>query len=233
MRSAFILAGGVGARLRPHTLVLPKPLMPLGQEAIIERLLRSLRTADPQNVTISLGYLGHLVEAVIQDGSKFDLDVSYTREPEPLGTAGALTLIPFEMADDDVLLVLNGDTLTNINFDDLLTWFEASNADAAMVCVSREVLIDFGVVTASADGRLQSIAEKPRVSHLLSTGINLIRGRALRELQPGHTDMPNFLVNLADNGFTVLCHETDALWMDLGRADDLIAANDMVESGTL
>ncbi len=233
MRAAFILAGGVGARLRPHTLVLPKPLMPLGHEAIIERLLRSVRLASPEHVTISLGYLGHLVEAVIQDGAAFDLKVSYTREPEPLGTAGALTLLPFDLEDDDVLLVLNGDTLTNINFDELLTWFEASDADAAMVCVRREVLIDFGVVTASADGKLESISEKPRVSNLLSTGINLIRGRALRELAPGHTDMPNFLVALKDSGFTVLCHETDALWMDLGRAEDLLAANDMVENGTL
>lgn len=233
MRSAFVLAGGLGARLRPHTMVLPKPLMPLGQEAIIERLLRSLRSANPEHVTISLGYLGHLVEAVIQDGSRFDLSVNYTREPEPLGTAGALTLLPYDVADDDVLLVLNGDTLTNIDFDHLLTWFEGTDAEAAMVCVSRDVLIDFGVVTATPDGRLQSISEKPRVSHLLSTGINLIRGRALKKLAPGHTDMPNFLVGLAEDGGTVLCHETDALWMDLGRAEDLIAANDMIENGTL
>ncbi len=233
MRSAFVLAGGVGARLRPHTLILPKPLMPLGQEAILERLLRSIGEAKLERVTISLGYLGHLVEAVIGDGSKFGLNVSYTREDEPLGTAGALTLLPYEIADEDVLLVINGDTLTGIEFDGLFTWFESTDATAAMVCVSRELLVDFGVVTTTPDGHLENIAEKPRLTHLLSTGINLLRGGALRELEPGHTDMPDFLMQLAATGHDVICHETDTIWMDLGRAEDLLTANDMIESGTL
>lgn len=233
MRSAFILAGGLGARLRPHTLILPKPLMPLGRETILERLLRNIASAEPTNVTISLGYLGHLVEAVIQDGSSAGLSVTYTREPEPLGTAGALALLPYDLQDDDVLLVLNGDTLTNLDFGELLDWFESEDATAAMVCVHREVLIDYGVVQSSESGELLGISEKPRVSHMLSTGINLFRGRALRELPSGRVDMPDFLTSLADSGHRVLCRETDALWLDLGRAEDLIAANDLVESGGL
>lgn len=233
MRSAFILAGGVGARLRPHTMILPKPLMPLGRESILERLLRDIADEDLSRVTISLGYLGHLVETVIRDGAAFGLEVTYTRESEPLGTAGALNLLPYELADDDVLLVANGDTLTNLDFCELLSWFESTDAAAAMVCVNRDVMIDFGVVTATADGQLERIDEKPHMSNLLSTGINLLRGRTLKELPTGNIDMPDFLMQLVRDGHKVLCHETDALWMDLGRAEDLIAANDMIEAGTI
>lgn len=233
MRAAFVLAGGLGTRLRPHTLVLPKPLMPLGQEAIIQRLLRGIAVAQPRHVSVSLGYLGHLVEAVVGDGSPLGLDISYTHESEPLGTAGALNLLPFELDDDDALLVINGDTLTGLDFNELFTWFESTDATAAMVCVRREILIDFGVVNATEDGVLESISEKPRLSHLLSTGINLMRGRALRELGPGRTDMPDFMMNLQKNDHRVLCYETNTIWMDLGKAEDLLAANDMIADGRL
>ena len=233
MRSAFILAGGVGARLRPHTMVLPKPLMPLGNEAILERLLRDLAKSGLIDVTISLGYLGHLVEAVIRDGSELGMSVTYTREHEPLGTAGALSLLAQPLADDDILLVANGDTLTNVSFLELLDWFEASDAAAAMLCVEREVMIDFGVVNATQEGRLVAISEKPRMVNLLSTGINLFRGSALKELEPGRSDMPDFLMQLQASGHEVLCHTTDALWMDLGRTADLLEANDMIENGTI
>ena len=92
MRHAFILAGGLGTRMRPYTNVLPKPLIPLGSESIIERVLRGVGDSGITSVTVSLGYLGHLVEAVLGDGSKLGLSIRYTRETEPLGTAGALSL---------------------------------------------------------------------------------------------------------------------------------------------
>lgn len=233
MRHAFILAGGLGTRLRPHTLVLPKPLIPLGSEAIIERVLRSLEEAGLTQVTISLGYLGHLVEAVIGDGSRFGMVVSYTRETTPLGTAGALTLIPFDLADDDSLLVINGDTLSSLDFRAFLDWFEGTNADAAMVCVRRDVQIDYGVVQVDAAGRLVAIDEKPTTTNTLSTGINVFRGRVLRRLSYGHTDMPNFLTSLASDGLSVLCRVENIMWMDLGRVEDLAAANELIDSGQL
>jgi len=207
--------------------------MPLGQESILERLLKGVGSANPVHVTVSIGYLGHLVEAVIRDGDQFGLQVSYTREDEPLGTAGAINLLPYELAEDDVLLVLNGDTLTNIDFDGLMSWFEGTDLDAAMVCVDREVSIDFGVVNADSNGMLVDIAEKPQIAHLLSTGINLLRGRTLAQLGAGRVDMPDFLMGLVSSGAKVACHTTDALWMDLGRADDFTKANDMILEGLL
>lgn len=233
MRYGFILAGGTGTRLRPYTFVLPKPLIPLGPESIIERVLRSLRGAGLEQVAISLGYLGHLVEAVVGDGSKLQLEVRYTRENEPLGTAGALNLIPFDVADDDVVLVVNGDTLTSLDMGELLDWFEGTDADAAMVCVEREVKIDYGVVIADKFGDLLTIREKPSSRNLLSTGINVISGKALRSLAPDRVDMPDFLMRLVAEGGRVICRTVPDLWMDLGRVEDLAAANDLVERGLI
>lgn len=233
MRYGFILAGGTGTRLRPYTFILPKPLIPLGGESIVERVLRSLRGAGLEQVAISLGYLGHLVEAVIGDGSRHGVEVRYTRETEPLGTAGALGLIPFDVADDDVVLVINGDTLTSLDMGELLNWFEGVGADAAMVCVEREVKIDYGVVIADEAGDLVEIHEKPSTLNLLSTGINVISGRALRQLPPGRVDMPDFMAGLVAAGGRVVCRTTSELWMDLGRVEDLTAANDLLERGLI
>lgn len=207
--------------------------MPLGDHTILERLLRDVRNAGITDVTISLGYLGHLVEAVIGDGRSRGLTVEYTREPEPMGTAGALSLIPSAVEDDDILLVLNGDTLTTLDFAATVDDFAEGDATAAMVCVQREVVIDFGVVHSDPHGRLVSIDEKPRLKQMVSTGINVLRGRALRELPAGRVDMPNFLQSLARQGHEVRCVITDATWMDLGRPEDLIAANEMVEAGVI
>jgi NDP-sugar pyrophosphorylase family protein len=219
--------------MRPYTNVLPKPLIPLGSESIIERVLRNVAGAGITDVTVSLGYLGHLVEAVLGDGSSLGLSVRYTREPEPLGTAGALSLLPFELEDDDLVLVINGDTLTDLDLAELLEWFEGTGAAAAMVCVERDVLIDYGVVDVGPDGSLRGIREKPRVRNTLSTGINVIRGRAVKSIGPGRLDMPDFLVGLATAGEPVLCRTVDNLWMDLGRPEDLAAANDLVEKGII
>ena len=184
-------------------------------------------------VTISLGYLGHLVEAVIGNGSRMGLEVSYTREETPLGTAGALRLIPFEVADDDTVLVINGDTLTTIDLGATCSWFEATDAAAAMICVQREVKIDYGVVTADGADHLVEIREKPTTMNTVSTGINIFRGAALAQLPHGRVDMPDFLMSLADSGKAVLCRVVDDLWMDLGRLEDLAAANDLIAQNGL
>ncbi len=230
MHHAFILAGGLGTRLRPYTTILPKPLIPLGDRSIVERVLVGVRDAGVTRATVSLGYLGHLVEAVLGDGSALGLELTYTRESEPLGTAGALSLIGDNVSDDDIVLVINGDTFTTLDFGHLLSWFDGTSADAAMVCVQRDVTIDYGVVDIDPDGQLIGIREKPHLQHTVSTGINLLRGSTLRTLDGGRIDMPVFLTGLQEAGRTVLCRVVDDLWMDLGRQEDLAAANDLIHA---
>jgi NDP-sugar pyrophosphorylase family protein len=233
MDRAFVLAGGQGMRLRPFTTILPKPLIPLGERSILERLLSDIERSGIRDVTVSLGYLGHLVEAVIGDGSALGLSVTYTREKEPLGTAGALALMPGEIDDDDVILVVNGDTLTSLDFGATLQWFRSTGTAAGMICAKREVAIDYGVVEFDGDGNLVTIHEKPKLDYIVSVGINLLRGSTVRLLPPGRVDMPDFLLGLRDAGHDVACQVMDGLWMDLGRPEDLVAANELIARGDL
>src|ERR1700756_393290 len=117
MRRAVILAGGEGTRLRPYTTILPKPLMPIGDRPILDIVIRQLARAGFERVTIATGYLSELIEAFFRDGSAYGVAIDSFREPEPLGTVGALALI--DGLDHD-FLVMNGDVLTDIDYAELL-----------------------------------------------------------------------------------------------------------------
>src|SRR5262249_10110868 len=112
---AVILAGGKGARLRPYTTVLPKPLMPVGDYPILEIILRQLKRARATRVVLAVGYMSHLFQAFFQDGERYGLPITYSFEPEALGTAGPLAAL-LDDADED-FLVMNGDLLTTLRFD--------------------------------------------------------------------------------------------------------------------
>jgi NDP-mannose synthase len=228
----FVLAGGRGTRLHPYTTILPKPLMPLGNTTILENLLLGLASSGITDVTISLGYLGHLVRAVINDGEAFGVDAKYTREDIPLGTAGSLRLLA-EVERDDIVVVVNGDTWTDFNYNTAITTLKQQSADAVIVCKKRTTVIDFGVVVMDDFGNLAGYIEKPTTTHLVSTGINVIRGSAILKWLPegdeGKVDMPAFLQTIQSAGGVVSCLETNARWRDLGRPEDLIKANEEYE----
>jgi NDP-sugar pyrophosphorylase family protein len=228
----FVLAGGRGTRLHPYTTILPKPLMPLGNSTILENLLLGLADSGITNVTISLGYLGHLVRAVINDGEALGVDARYTVEEDPLGTAGSLRLLA-EIERDDVVVVVNGDTWTHFDYNEAILQIDKTRADAIIVCKERTTKIDFGVITMNDFGILADYIEKPTTTHLVSTGINVIRGSAILDWLPegdeGKVDMPKFLEAIQSAGGLVSCMKTDAPWLDLGRPEDLIKANEKYE----
>ncbi len=232
MIRGFVLAGGRGTRLHPYTMILPKPLMPLGNSTILENLLLGLASSGITEVTISLGYLGHLVRAVIDDGEAFGVDAKYTREDIPLGTAGSLRLLT-EVERDDIVVVVNGDTWTDFDYNTAILAIKETPADAIIVCKERTTRTDFGVVTMNDSGILAGYIEKPTTIHLVSTGINVIRGSAILDWLPegngGNVDMPEFLQEIQSAGGVVSCLKTDALWLDLGRPEDLIKANEEYE----
>ncbi|MFO1120490.1 MAG: nucleotidyltransferase family protein [Rhodospirillales bacterium] len=112
---AVIQAGGLGTRLKPYTMVLPKPLMPIGNQPVIELLLKWLRRNGTIDAYITTGYLGHLIGAVCGDGAQWDMRLKYTQETMPLGTVGALTLLRDDL--DGSFLMLNGDVLTDLDLN--------------------------------------------------------------------------------------------------------------------
>ena len=228
MRRAVILAGGLGSRLRPYTTVIPKPLMPLGEHPILEILLMQLSRQGFQRVDICIGYLGHLIRAVVGDGSAHGLKIVYHDEDRPLGTMGALANID-DVADSESVLMMNGDILTDINFADVVRSHEATGA-AATICVTRRhVDMEFGVIETDARGDLREYHEKPSTDVLVSIGVNVVSGAALARLERGtRTDVPTFMERTRDAGERVHCHEISGFWLDLGRVDDYQAASDLV-----
>lgn len=227
MKKILILAGGRGTRLAPYTTVLPKPLMPIGKTTILESLLSSLGNENLTNVTISIGYLGYLIQAVIGNGEKYGVSVDYVSEDEPLGTAGPLRLLK-DLKENDYVLVINGDTFTDFSYEVAFQKIEQAQADALILGVLRKHQIDYGILEVDDNFRLLSIIEKPVSEYLVSTGINVILAKCINKyLRPGRVDMPDFLREIAEITQNVICLQTDSKWLDLGRPEDLAKANDI------
>ncbi len=219
---AVVLAGGRGRRLAPLTSVVPKPLVPVGDaESILEVLIRQLVAQGLSRITICLGHLGHLIRAVVGDGSQWNAIIDYTEEPQPLGTAGALSLVQ-DLGDEDVIVVVNGDTLADISFSRVMDHHRTNDAAATVVLHSQTIVVDFGVVGVTPDGMLASYREKPVLEVFVSTGINVINARELGVITHNQRlDMPELLLALDQAGKRIACLVEDGFWLDLGRFGDL------------
>lgn len=214
---AVILAGGVGLRLRPYTMSIPKPLLPLGDLPTIEIVLRQLAAQGFERVVITLGHLPELVRATLGDGERFGLRLDYEVETVPLGTAGALRLV---QDLDDTFLVMNGDLLTTVDYAAVVRRQREGSSAATVVLARREVHIDYGVVHVTEDGLLDRYEEKPVLDYFVSTGIYALDRAAVAELPEGRCDMPDLMNTLHGQGRGVTCHVTQAYWQDIGRFDD-------------
>lgn len=221
---AVILAGGRGTRLKPLTVVFPKPLVPLGDTPIVEILLRRLSAAGFRNVTLCTGYLAELLVAVCGDGTRFGLDIKYVHEEGPLGTAGPLGGIG-ELTDP--FIVMNGDLLTTLSFDKLLSFHLEEKADITVGLYRRDVKIDFGVVQADNQGRFQKFSEKPVYHFEVSMGVNVLSRSVMKHVIRGkHLDMPDLITKVHETGGRVRCYREDCYWLDIGRMDDYALAQD-------
>jgi NDP-sugar pyrophosphorylase family protein len=226
-RHAVILAGGKGVRLRPYTTCLPKPLVPLGDEcAILEVVLHQLAKAGVDSVSIAIGHLGQLIRAVVGDGRRWGLDVTYWEEDSPLGTVGPLVQHRDELPDD--FLVMNGDILTDIPFGDVLERHEAAHADVTVASYTREVKIDFGVLelTAGTDS-IVGFREKPTLDYTVSMGVYALAARVLSRFEPGlPLGFDDLLLDQLSSGNPPQSFPYAGFWLDIGRPEDYDRANE-------
>ena len=165
---AVIQCGGKGTSLRPHTSILPKPLMPIGARPVLELVLKWLRRNGIRDVFITTGYLGHLIRSVCGDGNQWNMRITYTQEVEPLGTIGPLSLLREQL--DGPFLVLNGDVLTDLNLNQFVGGHRRNHAALTIATASRPTKMDFGVIE-ETEGHVTGFREKPELSHLVSMGI--------------------------------------------------------------
>jgi NDP-sugar pyrophosphorylase family protein len=215
---AIILAGGKGARLAPYTKILPKPLMPIGDMPILEVLLRQMKSADVDEVVITVGHLAGLLQAFFQDGSKLGLHIEYSFEDKPLGTSGPLSLVS---GLDQTFLVSNGDVLTTLNLKDLFRYHFMQKAAATIAVHCRKVDIDFGVVQCDENNQMVGYLEKPSIDYMVSMGIYVFEPRVLTYIPYGqYLDLPDLVKKMIAAGEKVVSYPYKGYWQDLGRPDD-------------
>ena len=225
---AVIQSGGKGTRLRPYTMVLPKPLMPVGSRPVLELLLKWLRRHGTRHAYITTGHLGHLIRSYCGDGRQWDLQISYTQEPEPLGTVGALGLLRDKL--DSTFLMLNGDVITDLNLNAFIAAHRQHGGMLTIATARRAVQIQFGILE-SKGGWVTGFREKPSLTHIVSMGIYCFDAKTLDGLQhETYCDFPDLIKRLLAAGERVASYPFDGYWLDMGRPDDYATAIDEFES---
>lgn len=215
---AVILAGGRGRRLAPYTTILPKPLMPIGDLPIIEIVVRQLKHAGFDEITLAVGYLAELLMVYLGDGDKFGVQIAYSREEKPLGTAGPLSLV---QGLDTPFLVMNGDLLTTLDYGALWQQHCGDGAIATVATYPREVKIDLGVIETNDQGRVQNYIEKPTYHYMVSTGIYIFDPAVLAYIPPQQrVELPDLISKLVACGEQVATYPFEGIWLDIGRPDD-------------
>jgi NDP-mannose synthase len=224
---AVILAGGRGTRLAPYTSILPKPLMPIGDRSILEHVLEQLFLAGIQDVTLCVGYLSHLIRAVLENGgsSLTRPRLHYAQEHEPLGTVGPLRLVH---GLDETFLVMNGDVLTRLDFSDLVAYHRASGSVLTIAAHQRVVKVDYGVLGISPESGsdvVEMFHEKPEIPVSVSAGIYVMEPEILECVPPtGYFDFPDLVYALLEARRPISAYEYAGFWLDLGRPEDYQSA---------
>lgn len=227
MMQAVILAGGKGARLRPYTTVLPKPLMPIGDYPVLEVVIRQLKKFGFKTVILAVGHQSELFKAFFGKGQKWGIDIKYSFENEPLGTAAPLRKI---RNLDDTFLMMNGDILTNLKLDDLMQFHRNEGATMTVATHKRSVKIDYGTLEYDEQGILRNYREKPVLNYNVSMGIYVLSRRSVDFIPKGRPfDFPDLVTALLNGGERVVCYANDSYWMDIGRPDDYRLAIDDFE----
>ena len=216
---AVILAGGTGTRLAPYTRVFPKPMMPIGDKTILEVLIAQLKRAGVDEVIITVGHLAGLMRAFFKDGRDYGLQIRYSYEDHPLGTAGPISLVD---GLDDTFIVSNGDVLTLLDIAHLVAFHKSQGDSLATIATHhREVHIDLGVIESDNDHTVTGYIEKPTLEYLVSMGIYVFDPGILDYIPYNERlDFPDLVLKLLADGKRVTHYRYDGYYQDLGRPED-------------
>jgi dTDP-glucose pyrophosphorylase len=227
----FLMAGGFGSRLKPLTDACPKPMLKVGNKPILEIVLNSFIRAGFHNFYISLHYMPEQVQAYFGDGSRWNVSINYIYEQEPLGTGGALGLLP-DILPNLPLILMNGDLLTTIDFEQLLQFHNKNQADATMCVRDYEYQIPFGVINGEGN-KVTTMVEKPIQRLFVNAGIYVINPDVRKQVKANQRiDMPSLLEQNIEQNRNVLMFPIHEYWLDIGRMDDYQRAQiDVVNLG--
>jgi len=226
---AVILAGGRGTRLRPYSMFIPKPLVPIGDRPILEILLGQLKRIGIRDVVLCVNHLAEIIMSYLGDGSRYGVSIQYSLEDRPLNTVGPLKLV--ESLPDD-FLVMNGDVLTDLDFANFFDYHLANGALLTVAAYRREVDIDFGVIQTNGKSNVATgFREKPRDSFLVSMGVYGFKRRVLEMVPAGEPyGFDSLMRDLLRRQERVQIYPYTGYWLDIGRPDDYEKANQDITS---
>ncbi len=224
----FIMAGGFGTRLRPLTDNCPKPMLKVGEKPILEIVINRFIQAGFVNFFISPHYMPEVISQYFGDGTHLGVNITYVYEEEPLGTGGALGLLPETLSDDTPLIMMNGDLLTSVDFEKILSFHQENNADATMCVREYEYQVPYGVVNGDGN-RITSMEEKPTHRFFVNAGIYIVSPKIFKSVGKNfNIDMPSLLeMYMKEN---VLMFPIYEYWLDIGRKDDFQRAQHDIHS---
>jgi len=224
-KRAVVLAGGKGTRLKPYTITLPKPLVPVGDDMpVLEIIIRQLKSYGFDHITLAVNHMSEIIKAFFGDGSKWDLKIDYSEESEPLGTMGPLKNI-LDLPDN--FLVMNGDIITDLNYSSFYSEHSKKNSIFTISSFERNEQVDYGVLT-SQKGLLNKLSEKPIIKYEVSMGVYMLSKEVLDYI-PNDKEFgfDQLMHKLLENNKEVHVKKHTKYWLDIGRPSDYqIAIND-------
>lgn len=217
-----IMAGGLGSRLGELTRSTPKPMLQVGNKPILLTIIENFAKHGFTNIILCVNYKSDVIESFFKDGSGFGVNIRYVREEQRMGTAGALSLL--QEAPDKPFFVMNGDILTNVNFENLLAYHASTQAPATMSVRLFDLEVPYGVVYIK-DNRIGGISEKPVHQFFVNAGVYVLNPECLGQIPKGRMfDMPSLFQLLVDQGRKPATYLISEYWIDIGHKQDYEAA---------
>jgi len=223
-KTAIILCGGQGIRLRPYTVTIPKPLMPLGDRSILELVIERLVHYGFKRIVLAVNYRSDFIRAYFGSGEKLGVRLEYIEEDEPLGTIGPLKNVPNL---PEKFLVINGDILTNMDFGVFYEQFSPNDFFALVPVHRKSYKVDFGVIGVDHCGFLNSFQEKPPQELLVSMGVYYFSPQILEWIpKSGSFGFDQMMLLAIEKNLPVSCPVSESTWLDIGRPEDYVYAQD-------
>jgi dTDP-glucose pyrophosphorylase len=223
----FILAGGLGTRLRPLTNDTPKPMLKLGDKPILEHIIEQFKEYGYKNFIISLNYKGEIIENYFKDGKEFDVNIEYVRETKQLGTAGSIKLAEEKLIRPFV--VINGDILTGIDFDTFLSYHIENEFDITVGARNYEIKVPYGVMV-TEDNLIKSLEEKPVYSFHINSGVYVLSEKVIKYIPSDDMyNMTDLIEEVIANEGKSGVYQITEYWSDIGQMDDFHKANEDIK----
>ena len=221
-KRAIILAGGRGTRLRPYTIVLPKPLVPIGEKPILEIIITQLISNGFEHITITINYLADIIKAFFGDGSKWGIKIDYSLEEKPLSTMGPLSLLT-DLPEN--FLIMNGDVFSDVDFGKLYDLHISKKSLFTISSYVRKQKTDYGVLEIDLNNNLSGFKEKPVEQYDVSMGIYMANRKILSYIPYNEFyGFDSLMLDLIKNNNLPFVRRHDGYWFDIGRPDDYEAA---------